>query len=479
MLSGLSQMLMLSDRYAESAALAREAIAVAALVPDGRSVEGHARCNLGTSLAYLGRLEEGITELREARRIAEEQFDDVDDIARALVNLHSILYDHGRLAEAAELALENVRVTETLGLQRRKGVWSRCDAAQVLILLGRFDEAGRLLDEARLLQPQGIDAFRTDLTDGMLWLRRGDLDRARALMERAEARRRPDHRPAPARPALRHPGGDRDLAGRRRGRGALVGGRAAPTGARDAPRPPRTGASPARRRRRCGPCPPRPADARALLDRAAALLAATPARGTPAELEVRTAEAELSGDLEAWLAVAAAWERLGDPYRTAYSHLRLAELLLDTGAGRDEAAEHLGLATATARRIGADGLVARAEDLGRRSRLKVEAAPDNPYRLTAREAEVLALVADGLSDRDIGDPTVHQPPHRRASRLEPARQARRRPPLRAGGDGVEGGAGRPRFVCGLTWVLRLAASDESGPVDDERPVFRDRGSIGS
>ena len=39
------------------------------------------------ALAYTGRVEEGIAELREARRIAEEQFDDVDDIARALVNL--------------------------------------------------------------------------------------------------------------------------------------------------------------------------------------------------------------------------------------------------------------------------------------------------------------------------------------------------------------------------------------------------------
>ena len=48
-LSGLSQMLMLSDRFEESEMLAREAIAVAALVPDARSVEGHARCNLGTS----------------------------------------------------------------------------------------------------------------------------------------------------------------------------------------------------------------------------------------------------------------------------------------------------------------------------------------------------------------------------------------------------------------------------------------------
>ena len=80
----------------------------------------------------------------------------------------------------------------------------------------------------------------------------------------------------------------------------------------------------------------------------------------------------------------------------------MAEALLTTGGDRDQAAEHLGVATATARRIGADRLVSRAEDLGRRARLKVEAAPENPYRLTSREVEVLRLVADGLSDREIG-----------------------------------------------------------------------------
>ncbi len=400
-LSGLSQMLMLADRYHESESLAREAIAVARSVPDGRSVEGHARCNLGVDLTYTGRLEEGVTELREARRIAEEQFDDVDDIARAMVNLIATLYDHGQLEEAAEVGLESVRVTETLGLQRRKGVWSRCDAAQVLLLLGRWGEAGQLLDEARQLRPQGIDAFRTDQVEGQLWLRRGDIDRSRMLMERAEkaATRIIDpHLLAPLYATLVEiaTGQGDDAAAARWSDDGLSRldhvfhpAHVAPVLAAAA-----TAA--------CRADPPRQAEAQALLDRVAVLLAATPAPGSPAEIEVRTARAEQSGDVASWRDVATAWEQLGDPYRAAYAHLRSAEALLATGSDRDEVAVHLGEALATSRRIGADALVSRAEDLGRRARLRVEAAPENPYRLTAREAEVLRLVADGLSDREIG-----------------------------------------------------------------------------
>ena len=53
-------------------------------------------------------------------------------------------------------------------------------------------------------------------------------------------------------------------------------------------------------------------------------MAATPAQGTPAEVEVLAASAELSGDAAAWRDVAAAWEAMGEPYRAAYAHLRVA-----------------------------------------------------------------------------------------------------------------------------------------------------------
>ena len=184
------------------------------------------------------------------------------------------------------MALETVRVVETLGLQRRKGVWSRSDAAEVLLMLGRLDEAGQIIDEARQLRPQGIDAFRTDLMDGQLWLRRGDLDRARSLLERAETAGSRIIDPHLVAPLYADAGGDRRPAGRRRGRGPVVGGRGEPAGPGLPPRTRRAGAGRGRHGR-VRADPPRREDARALLDRAAALLAATPAPGTPAEVEVR------------------------------------------------------------------------------------------------------------------------------------------------------------------------------------------------
>ena len=94
---------------------------------------------------------------------------------------------------------------------------------------------------------------------------------------------------------------------------------------------------------------------------------------------------------------------MGDPYRAAHAHLRASR----GAAERSGPTATRPRSTCAPRwprrsRIGAAGLVARAEDLGRRARLKVEAAPENPYRLTSREAEVLRLVAEGLSDREIG-----------------------------------------------------------------------------
>ena len=243
------------------------------------------------------------------------------------------------------VALESVSVTETLGLQRRKGVWCRCDAAQVLILLGRLDEAGRFVDDARQLQPQGIDAFRTDVVDGQLSWRRGDVELARAMLVRAEAagtRIIDPHLLGPlyvglvetARRAGRRRG--RGDGGRRTGCAGWTRCRTPPTSRRCWPRPRRPPRAPYRRGRRMpGRCWTGPGRS----------WRPHPAPGTPAELEVRAAEAELTDDATAW---ARRGHGLGGTGRSVPVRRTptcgLAEALLAHRGDRDEAAEHLRVA---------------------------------------------------------------------------------------------------------------------------------------
>ena len=107
-----------------------------------------------------------------------------------------------------------------------------------------------------------------------------------------------------------------------------------------------------------------------------------------------------------WLRVADAWDAAPEPYRAAYARIRGAEALLRDG-DRESPPPCSPDAHAIADRIGATHLATLAGDVARRGRLRSPApdarsTPDNPFHLTPREREVLALVAEGLSDREIG-----------------------------------------------------------------------------
>jgi len=80
---------------------------------------------------------------------------------------------------------------------------------------------------------------------------------------------------------------------------------------------------------------------------------------------------------------------------TAYQYGRL--LLGGGGGRRADAAPYLEEAAALAGRIGMAGLLGRVRSLG------MDAAPSElPAGLSPREAQILALVAQGLSNREIG-----------------------------------------------------------------------------
>lgn len=119
---------------------------------------------------------------------------------------------------------------------------------------------------------------------------------------------------------------------------------------------------------------------------------------------VHAEHARLQGvdDPEAWR-LATEGFGYGYTYEEARSRWRWAEALVGSGdraAAREQAAAALDAAT----RIGAAPLAQAVRDLARRARLDLPGVPDaGADVLTSREAEVIALVAQGLTNRQIGE----------------------------------------------------------------------------
>ena len=104
-------------------------------------------------------------------------------------------------------------------------------------------------------------------------------------------------------------------------------------------------------------------------------------------------------------------KKLGQPYDAAWAQWREAEALLASGAPRAQAEATLRAAHAAAVRLGAAPLRHELELLAQRGRVRLEAVTEpSPATaqapsvaaslgLTAREAEVLVLVAAGRTNR--------------------------------------------------------------------------------
>jgi DNA-binding CsgD family transcriptional regulator len=158
--------------------------------------------------------------------------------------------------------------------------------------------------------------------------------------------------------------------------------------------------------------------ARELVDRLQAL-AATPVASQPPKARacLDEARAELAAldrpeaAAVSWAEVAASWGALAHPYRAAYASLRQAEALLAARGRHRGAAQSLRRAHQQATELGADLLRREAGALARRARIALEPQPQataetgagDTLGLTRREAEVLRLVAEGLTNRQIGE----------------------------------------------------------------------------
>ena len=195
-----------------------------------------------------------------------------------------------------------------------------------------------------------------------------------------------------------------------------------------------------------------------------------------------------------------AWERLERPPLAAYCRWRQAEALVAAGAPRAEATAPLREAHAVAARIGARPLLRELELLAERARLDptppdtrradATAGLEEHLGLTPREAEVLALVARGLTNREIAaelvisvkTASVHVSHILRKldapNRLEAAAIAH--PQQDAAGDLSSGGRGRPGETPTAALApaaSRLAGSLWWGAQRQQRPATRRAGCV--
>ena len=113
--------------------------------------------------------------------------------------------------------------------------------------------------------------------------------------------------------------------------------------------------------------------------------------------------ADGTGDPAAWRAVVDAFG-YGHAYERALARWRLAGALLAVDE-KDEAAHQIRLAAETAQRLGAVPLAGALAELARRARIQLgdTVARDTVDPLTPRERAVLALVALGRTNREVGE----------------------------------------------------------------------------
>jgi DNA-binding CsgD family transcriptional regulator/tetratricopeptide (TPR) repeat protein len=426
-LAGHARTLAATWHTMQAVARCEEAVAVARAV-GARAVEAHALSTLGACLDDLGELDQSITLHRQARRIAE-QVGDAEAIVRTYTNLSAVLEQAGQIHDAIDDAREGYQRAHQLGLERATGSYVASNLAALLLSTGQWEECAQLT--AALLEVDNLCPFHLHTTRGLLLTRRGEFPAAGREFDHAERLSPPAQQWSVwvGRAQLALWEGRHDQAATAVAEGLrwiaerdsegvpaqllclcsapalqLAADRAEWAAAR------RRADDVAEARRWAAP-------AIAALDRLSSL--PSPQVRIPVVvcglLLARAEQSRLEGrsDPERWRAAAAAWERLAYPFEATYARLRQAEALLASRPHHKQAETVLRPAHQTAVALGAAPLRRQIELLAQRGRLRLEdnadtaQAPAAPslvasLGLTRREGEVLVLLAEGRTNRQIG-----------------------------------------------------------------------------
>ena len=404
-------------RWAEARARSEQALDISSEI-GWHEADAGALTTLGLVLAFLGEPVEGEAHLRRALEHARRA-GSADDVARAYINLGELLRLRGDHAGALGVMVEGEDFATRAGMRGSFGQFMFVNGADDLLLLGRCDDVlERLARAERMSLGLTSEAMHRAIA-AQLHALRGEVDAARRHLDRAIAIA--EGLPSEFVTPIRTAGAtlalvERDPAGAR----GHVDAALADLGELDPLYTPpllTSGiraeaelAELARAQRRSAEAALRRAGRLAAdTDRIVAARPASPpdalAHQALAHAEVARAGGEPAADR--WAAAAARFLDLGEPYPAAYAQLRQAEALLAARGDRRDAARLLAAADQTALALRAAPLREEIATLARRARLRLEApAPDatraDGAGLTSREEEVLRLLAEGLTNREIG-----------------------------------------------------------------------------
>jgi DNA-binding CsgD family transcriptional regulator/tetratricopeptide (TPR) repeat protein len=390
---------MLQSRYTDAVTCCREAIAVAVAV-DAPDLEGHARNTLGVCLTHLGEPDDGLDQLSTALRIAKAR-EDTWELGRTYVNFSDALLNSGRWSEAAEIGMEGVHVCRGLGYGRTTCMCAAGNTLAALVRLGRWPDADRLVDEVNDIDAPPGQRWGVTLAMADLDLRRGSLEGARrhlASVAGTAARSNAlefigTFRVGSAWLALSEGEYEESREQVRVGLALIRGSEYIRIGPQLCS---------------IGLCAEAAlgGDPGPLLKQSREFLSGMTEAPEP-EAYGLLAEAEATRttapDPGVWQAAAVAWEALSAPYCAAYCRFRETEALLAVKGSREEATVLLRAAHETAVALGADGLRENIEVLSRRGRLELVQATGTLPGLTAREGEILTLLSDGRTNRQIAE----------------------------------------------------------------------------